>query len=596
MLKSVFLSVCNMSVTASVAIVAVLLARLALKRAPRIFSYGLWAVVLFRLLCPVSLTSQFSVMGLLDAPTAETGKIAYVSPAPSGSAGTEALAPATGTQPGQLPAKPESPPQAEGSAVTGRVLLQAAASGVWLCGAAAMLALAVCQLAGLRRRLTGAVPLGDGVYLADHIPTPFVLGVVRPKIYLPPAMPDDGQAYILQHERHHIRRGDHVIRLLAFAALCIHWFNPLVWLAFSLSGKDMELSCDEAVIRRAGGDIRADYSASLLRYASGRWGILGAPLTFGRGDIRERIENLMKYRRPTVLVVALALVACVVLTACLSLNPEPDSGDMDPAAMEDAESGGHLSGLEARMAAVTGEDIRYLWSTYDQIGPQPLASALNGAAGRRAEEPGAFRAYYDLTAYLSGGPDGFSGEDEQFHIQAGLKESLVFVRYLDGAGGVEEGYFQDDTLYRLIRDNYHTDEVIDEAAYGTYREILEARAQNRVDTTRNMEDEAAFTGFEIVSFTQADAFETPEARYDVYLWDVAFLTDDPDAVGWAGGMLLDAEARVRAVEQETYFVVQTDASGNEEFRFLFWDLYAGEDAAAGQAHGRAAIEQAFQES
>ena len=122
----------------------------------------------------------------------------------------------------------------------------------------------------LHHRLTNAVPLQRHVYLADHIGTPFVLGLLRPNIYLPSSLSEKEQEYILLHEQHHILRQDHIVKVLAFIALSIHWFNPLVWIAFILSGKDMEMSCDEAVIRKLGEDIRVDYSASLLSLATGR--------------------------------------------------------------------------------------------------------------------------------------------------------------------------------------------------------------------------------------------------------------------------------------------------------------------------------------
>ena len=155
------------------------------------------------------------------------------------------------------------------------------------------------------------------------------MGLIRPKIYLPSAMSDAEQSYIIRHEKHHIRRCDHVIKLLAFAAVCIHWFNPLVWLAFALSSKDMEMSCDEAVMAQIGRDIRADYSSSLLQFSTGKRGITGTPLAFGEGDTKERIKNIMKYKKPTILIVVLAMIVCVGLTACLSSNPQSDAGTSD---------------------------------------------------------------------------------------------------------------------------------------------------------------------------------------------------------------------------------------------------------------------------
>lgn len=256
----------NMSLTASVIIAAVLLVRLVLRRAPKIFSYALWAVVLFRLLCPVSLSSAFSLLGLLDTPAQESGPyttaVEYV---PFDMAHTPELEVQLPAPPAVNDAVDEALPQehaALGADPMEGVL--AIATLVWLAGILVMAVYSVVSLIRLRRSLVGAVLLERNVWLADHISTPFVLGLLRPKIYLPSSLPEQERSYILLHERHHIRRLDHLVKLLAFLALCIHWFNPLVWLAFALLGRDMEMSCDEAVLKKLGEDVRADYSASLL--------------------------------------------------------------------------------------------------------------------------------------------------------------------------------------------------------------------------------------------------------------------------------------------------------------------------------------------
>ena len=348
-LDAVFSAVLNMSITASIAILVILLARVVLKRAPKIFSYALWAVVLFRLLCPVSLPSQFSLMGLFPAPTTETGRIEYVSlnvpnaERPAAAADTAVPNLDQGTDNGV------EPPIVEGAAADSADVLASIVSIVWICGVAAMLMVHLLQLMRLRRKLIGAIPLKDNIYLADHIPTPFVIGFIRPKIYLPSAMPEAEQSYIIQHEKHHIHRGDHVIKLLAFAAMCIHWFNPLVWLAFALSSRDMEMSCDEAVMKQMDRDIRADYSSSLLQLSTGKRAIVGTPLAFGEGDTRQRIENIMRYQKPTMLIVVLAVIVCVGLTACLSSNPQFDAeqnGLSALGALKEEEVGKTLSELK----------------------------------------------------------------------------------------------------------------------------------------------------------------------------------------------------------------------------------------------------------
>lgn len=319
-LHAVFSAVLNMSITSSISIIVILLARIILKHAPKIFSYALWAVVLFRLLCPVSLTSQFSLMGLFPAPTTETGRIEYVSlDVPN----TERPAITVNVPASDLNQTTDSSVEVM---VAGSIdFLVSIVSIVWICGVAVMLIFHLLQLIRLRRKLIGSIPLKDNIYLADYISTPFVMGLIHPKIYLPSAMSETEQSYIIQHEKHHIRRCDHVIKLLAFIAMCIHWFNPLVWLAFALSSKDMEMSCDEAVMKQIGRDIRADYSSSLLQFSTGKRVLIGTPLAFGEGDTKERIENIMKYKKPTIVIVILAVIVCVGLTACLSSNPQSDA-------------------------------------------------------------------------------------------------------------------------------------------------------------------------------------------------------------------------------------------------------------------------------
>ena len=348
--------VCNMSLTASVVILAVLAVRLLLRRAPKVFSYALWAVVLFRLLCPVSVTSAVSLLGALGAPaqerTAVTSVVEYVpadivrnmaptvTPLPQEPFPAEpgenivSTAPSV-TQPAAAPASPLSGPVA--------VLTL-----TWLTGMALLLLYSVISLLRLRRRLVGAVRLEDNIYLADYIPSPFVMGLFRPKIYLPSTLTETERGYILRHEQYHLRRRDHVVKLLSFLALCVHWFNPLVWAAFILAGKDMEMSCDEAVVKELGEDIRADYSASLLSLATGRRIVAGMPLAFGEGDTGSRIRNLLNWKRPQPWIIAVCAVVCVGLIALCAANPKGDS-DEDPAAQGKK---GQWSSVEAYVESV----------------------------------------------------------------------------------------------------------------------------------------------------------------------------------------------------------------------------------------------------
>lgn len=312
----------NMSLTASVAIVLVILLRLLLKKAPKVISYALWGVVLFRLLCPMSIGSNFSVYNLFDAPAQESGTISSVIEyVPSNIVHTEYPSVALPV-PGISDVINEALPQGQEQLVADPLEApMSITTYIWMIGVLVMVIYSIVSYIRLRRKLSVVVPLRDNIFIADDIKSPFVVGLFRPKIYLPCNLGDKEQEYIILHEQHHIKRLDHVMKALAFLALAIHWFNPLVWVAFILASKDMEMSCDEAVIRKIGGDVRADYSASLLTLATGRRIIAGTPLAFGEGDTKGRINNLSKWKKPAVWVVLVAVVACVVLAVCLLTNP-----------------------------------------------------------------------------------------------------------------------------------------------------------------------------------------------------------------------------------------------------------------------------------
>ncbi len=325
MLAEIFMQILDMTRTASLVIGMVMLARLVLKRAPRIFSYALWALVLFRLLCTVSLEAPVSLLPQMES-VSESYTLADVpvSPLGVGTAVLQAVGDATNGGLG-IQQIPTAIADSEGYVMYVQSgwweVWVLAGQYLWPLGMAAMAAWAAASYIRLKRKLLTASPLRENIYLVDGLPSPFVMGLIRPKIYLPSDMEEREQRYILLHERYHIRRGDHLWKALGFLALCIHWFNPLVWLAFVLAGRDMEMSCDEAVIRKLGEHIRADYSASLLSLATGRRIFAGMPLAFGEGDPKGRIRNLARWRKPAAWLLAVCAGLCAVLAVVLLTNP-----------------------------------------------------------------------------------------------------------------------------------------------------------------------------------------------------------------------------------------------------------------------------------
>ncbi len=317
-MQIVFARILNMSLTGSIVIAVVLLARLFLKRAPKIYSYALWAVVLFRLLCPLSITAGLSVLKPL--PVTTTPGISTVSYRPVAQAVREDI-------PAPIQQEVVSPQPAEQPEA--KLAPMQVAAYIWLGGASVMAVYSIVQYLILRRRLAETVLLRGEIYLADSISSPFVMGILRPRIYLPSSTPMEERRFIVAHERHHIRRGDPVWKLLGYIALCLHWFNPLVWLAFVLAGKDMEMSCDEAVIKRLGEHIRADYSQALLRLATHKRIVSGMPLAFGEGDTKGRVMNMAKWKKPKVWVSVLCVALCLVILAACALNPKQEETETD---------------------------------------------------------------------------------------------------------------------------------------------------------------------------------------------------------------------------------------------------------------------------
>ena len=313
----------NMSITAGLVTVLVLIARLLLKKAPKVFSYMLWAVVLFRLVCPVSFSSDFAFLGLFNAPvlTANDNVYSSIPYIPSNIVHTE-YPKVDLPIPGISEAINENLPQGEEQLAADPLEgPMAIATLLWLLGAAAMLIYSTISLLLLRRKLTGAARIRDNIYLADRISTPFVIGLFHPKIYLPSTISEQEQSYIILHEKTHIRRLDHIIKMLAFLVLIVHWFNPMVWVAFVCAVKDMEMSCDESVLKQMGSGIKSAYSTSLLSLAAGRSLINGSPLAFGEGNIKERIKNILNFKTPAFWVVAIAVIACIAAAVFLSANP-----------------------------------------------------------------------------------------------------------------------------------------------------------------------------------------------------------------------------------------------------------------------------------
>lgn len=329
-IEQMFITVLNMSLTAGIVILAVILLRLFLKKAPKIFSHVLWAVVLFRLLCPISFFSALSMFEVLRTPSVRQGQINYITkniglmPQPKVNLLVPFIEDAVNAS---LPAA-----TVENSANPMQLVVFLGAC-LWLAGIFIMAAHSIITYRRLQKRLKTAIPEGDNIYRTHDITTPFVCGIFSPRIYLPPTLLEQEKKYILLHEQIHLKRKDYIWRIVSYFALCIHWFNPLVWLAFFLSGKDMEMSCDEAVIRILGSGVKKEYSASLLALASGRHIMPGIPLAFGEGETGSRIKNVLRYKKPAHIVIGIIIAVCVPAAVILTANPKADNESEENAEM-----------------------------------------------------------------------------------------------------------------------------------------------------------------------------------------------------------------------------------------------------------------------
>lgn len=327
------LTVLRLSAAGSIAIAVVLLARLLLKKAPRWLTCALWLVVLIRLLVPISFEGFFGVVP--KSLTQLDEKVYYpayeqVTPGAAADAALRTVGDTLNGGLGTVPVRltPDATPDTSAVPAYHRQVWSLVLTALWPIGVLAMAGYALVSYVRLRRKLVGAVQLEGNVYLADNIPSPFVLGLFRPKIYLPSTLTPAETEYILLHERTHLSHLDHITRPLAFLALTVHWFNPLVWLAFVVSGVDMEVACDEEVLDKAGADIRADYAQSLLNLSTGRVLIAATPLAFGEGGVKGRVKNVLRYKRPrtAVLLCALFLLSFLnmaLLTDRADAAPEP---------------------------------------------------------------------------------------------------------------------------------------------------------------------------------------------------------------------------------------------------------------------------------
>ena len=313
-MSELFLEIVNRSIAASWIVIAVLVLRLCLKKTPKWVNVLLWGIVAVRLIFPFSIESALSL-----TPSAET-----VSPSimmeqtPSVQTGVPALDQVIN------PVIDHSLSPAPGASANPLQIWIPVLTVIWLLGVAALFLYSAVSYRRLRRRVCEAVILRDNIYQSENVCSPFVLGIIRPKIYLPYHMDKREMDHVIAHEQTHIRRRDHWWKPLGFLLLTVHWFNPLLWLGYILLCRDIELACDEKVIREMGSEQRADYTQALVSCSVSRRSIAACPLAFGEVGIKERVKSVMNYKKPAFWIVLASVVVCAVAAVCFLTDPKTE--------------------------------------------------------------------------------------------------------------------------------------------------------------------------------------------------------------------------------------------------------------------------------
>lgn len=313
------------SVHGSIVILAVLLLRLVLKKAPKQYACLLWLLATLRLLMPFQIESNLSLQPQLNAALQLQ----------SGSSAVQENVVQVPAIPEDTAAWPDdavistgdaliSDPYHSGSTTATSSLVidyTTIAVGFWLAGTIGMLCCSTISYLRLRRRVRDAVICTEGVWICPKLDTSFVLGFIRPQIYLNPGLNDVQRAFVLQHERCHIRRGDHWWKLLGFLTLSVHWFNPLVWLAYIILCRDLEMACDEAVVKNMNVTQRKAYSTALLGCSGEHRVISASPISFGEVSVKARIINVLNYKKPKLWLTVIAVMAIITVGISLLTTP-----------------------------------------------------------------------------------------------------------------------------------------------------------------------------------------------------------------------------------------------------------------------------------
>ena len=313
-MSDLFLKIVNMSISASWLVAAVLILRLVLKKAPKWVNVLLWGIVAVRLICPFSFESALSLI-----PSAETFPEKIISgPSFDVQTGITPIDNRINDYLGDRYFEGVTVPTNNGNNVMTILTI------VWIIGILLLATYTIISYQRLNRKVDTAVHYKDNIFQSENVSSPFVLGIINPRIYLPFSMNEQDMEHVVAHEQAHIRRKDHWWKPLGFLLLTIHWFNPLMWLAYVLLCRDIELACDEKVIKGLSNEQRADYTQALVACSVNRRMIAACPLAFGEVGVKERVKSVMNYKKPAFWVIIMAVIVCVGVAVCFLTNPKQD--------------------------------------------------------------------------------------------------------------------------------------------------------------------------------------------------------------------------------------------------------------------------------
>ncbi len=466
-LRELFVGTLNLAVAASWLIVVILLLRPLLKKfAPRWVLCALWAVVAVRLVCPVMLHSDLSVYRLAGDAVNANGQVTYFED--TGFCGDVSYRPATllpgVSTPTVTPSTvDDSAPEVSADAVVqpstpSRSVDMNLLSIAWAVGIYIIVMAALAGYLSLRSAVAASIPLEGNVYLCDNIKSPFILGVFRPRIYLTSGMDEAARDCVLRHERAHLRRWDHVWKPLGFALLAVYWYDPLVWVAYILFCRDMELACDERVIRDMAAEERAAYSQALLDCSRGRRWVAACPLAFGEVGVKTRVKAVLWYKKPGFWVSVAAVLVCIAVAVCFLTNPK-GAGNEEP----------DLSLANYKNVAT----LAYQTDTVTVTQANGTVTAISGPV------LGKLLANADWTYQSAGEPD--DGSDDAYSLMAQV-DDYISLRFYAGAPSDGVKITAGDEIRWYGMGEMHLDEV-EKALVQTDPLLLKLAAQaDELDT------------------------------------------------------------------------------------------------------------------